>query len=804
MESGISRLFLRIFAAAVIVSFAAIGIAAQDEEDGDPNSPTPILISMKDNAARALAAPLNENSRKGASKSRTEAFEPGSQVVLYVSHLTLMPGEGANAFRVYVEDAKGRSYRFPVVDLQPYAGSDLPRYTYELTVQLSDEIGFWDAMGEGDVLIQIGWRGLGSNRLRLGYGQTGGKIKDDPPFVDQVAAFAKDMSKDGKKAPVAGKTNSPDFVGYKWSGDRSRLLEQATFGPTAALDSRIRRIGLKTWLAEQFAATYPSQSANCATYPTISNSLAYPCQPLKPANQGSDTLCDGGADDVPVTCVRDTYTMYPIQTWFQRYAFYGDAQLRHRVAWALQQVLVTSGVDVQQSRHMVEYNKILSNNAFGNFRDILGPRNFTVPTATAGILTTNNSGITLNPAMGDYLSMALSTKNSPNENYAREIMQLFSVGLFMLNQDGTLQKDGQGNLIPTYDQNTVNNLTKVFTGWTFCQNAASCPNVAVGTVNYIDPMLINTNNHDITAKTLLSYPGSTTTNIAACPTTGSTSCVVTTGVNAAQAAVNISNYADASMVQALDNIFNHPNVGPFISKTLIQHLVTSDPTPAYVGRVAAVFNNNGQGVRGDLKAVVRAILLDPEARGEIKTDPFYGKLREPEQLVTNFLRAFNVRSADGLSTSDGFLTGRGEFTGMAQIPFLSPTVFNYYPPDYTVPGTTMLGPEFAIQTTGTSIQRANFMNRFVFTAPAIAGATTDSPNGTAVDFSDLQALSASDSTGNLLLDELNRRMLHSTMSSSMRSSILPVVTGVSAADTLGRVRQAVYLIATSSQYQVQR
>jgi uncharacterized protein (DUF1800 family) len=199
--------------------------------------------------------------------------------------------------------------------------------------------------------------------------------------------------------------------------------------------------------------------------------------------------------DVPVTCFRDTYSLYQPQTWFFREAFYSDAQLRHRVAWALSQIWVTSGVEIQQGRHMVEYHKILSNNAFGNYRNLM-------------------KQMTLSPAMGQYLDMAISTKNNPNENYAREIMQLFSVGLFMLNTDGTVQTDGNGP-IPTYDQNGVNNLTKVLTGWSYCNTAASCPNLVAGTVNYIDPLLFNRNNHDLTAKTLLSYPGSTTTNIGA-------------------------------------------------------------------------------------------------------------------------------------------------------------------------------------------------------------------------------------------------------------------------------------------------
>jgi hypothetical protein len=183
------------------------------------------------------------------------------------------------------------------------------------------------------------------------------------------------------------------------------------------------------------------------------------------------------------------------------------------------------------------------------------------------------------------------------------------------------------------------------------------------------------------------------------------------------------------------------------------------------------------------------------------------------QYATNILRMFNVRSADSFGLSDGSFgvvgIGRtngqvGEFFGMSQIPFLSPTVFNYFPPDYVIPNSSLLGPEFAIMTTGITIQRANFVNRLVFTTPAIAIANPDYPNGTSLDFSDLQALAAADTTGNQLVDELNRRMMHSTMSAQMKSTILTAVLAIASTDPLQRSKQAVYLVATSSQYQVQR
>ncbi len=729
------------------------GLNAQT--DPDPNSPVPVLLTHP-GSSTILALPRGAGDVDLAT-AVPRAFEPDSTVVLFVKNIKLMNGEGANAFRIHAEDANGRTYRFPVLSIKKYLSPTHGTGLYAVTVRLTDEIGFWGPpSANGDLLIGITWRGLISNRVLLGLGQTGGRMKTRPGAAPAPI---------NTRIPTKGEAvaAAPDYVGYRWSGDRKRFLEQATFGPTAALDFRVRRVGLSTWLAEQFEAPYP-------TFP-------YPNQPPKTQNQGSDPTCDGGADDVPPTCVRDTYSMYQPQKWLFQEAFYGDAQLRHRVAWTLSQIWVTSGVDVQQGRHMVEYHKILSANAFGNYRTLM-------------------KEMTLNPTMGRYLDMAISTRNNPNENYARELMQLFSIGLFLLNQDGTLKLDETNSPIPTYDQEGVNDLTKVLTGWTNCSVLAFCPNIVAGTVNFIDPMRMNnTNNHDLTAKTLLSWPADpnfppNNTSIPAC----------TTCTNAA----NITAYADTSMDQALDNIFYHPNVGPFVSKLLIQHMVTSDPTPAYVGRVAAVFNNNGVGVRGDMKAVIRALLLDPEARGDVKTDPVFGKLREPVQLTTNYLRAFNVRSANGMSQSDGVIFARGEFLGMGQVPFRSPTVFNYYPPDFGIPGTTLLGPEFALMTTGTAIQRQNFINRMVYAAPPIPGGTVNVPDGTSVDLSDLQALAAADASGALLVDELDRRLMGSTMSPEMRSTILTAVTSITSTNTLARAQQAVHLVITSSQYQVQR
>jgi uncharacterized protein (DUF1800 family) len=719
-----------------LVSFLLAASVLADVEE-DFNSPTPILLSER-NSTRALAIRAEEWNGTIPKTSSTGIFNAGekSRIMFFVSDLALMDGEGANAFRLYLEDVAGHTYRFDVDDIQPLSKDTS---VCAVTVTLYDKIGYnGQPLPIGDHLVRLTWRGLSSNRVRLGIGMTGGDIRDDKGAVPTSYPLSKKARQQAEDAVNA------EFVGRKYSGDRTRFMEQATFGPTAALNDRLRRIGIKTYLAEQLEAAGP---------PT-----PYPNLPLMNIDQNA-TVAAGGCSGGAATCVRDNYQMYLLQNWFYQDAFYGDNQLQHRVAWSLSQVMVAAYPDVTQPSHMLYYQKILDKNAFGNFRNLMGE-------------------MTLNPGMGRYLDMLGSTRNNPNENYARELMQLFTVGLFMLNQDGTYQTDGMGNPLPTYDQETVNNFTEIFTGWQTCQQLPpTCPNNPniSGVPNYIDPMLLNQGLHNTTTKTLLSYPGAQNVNIPA----------------------NQNGTTDLN--QALDNIYNHPNVGPFVGKLLIQHLVTSDPTPAYVSRVAGIFNNDGFGNRGNLKAVVRAILLDPEARGDVKTDPTYGKLREPVQLMTNVMRQFGVRSANGTTISDGVVNPQS--AAMAQNVYQSPSVFNYYSAEYIVPGTALRGPEFGILNTGTSIIRANFMNTIVFnTIPVSANA----PNGTSLDLTGLQAIAAADPTCNQLLDELNSKMMHGTMSANTRNSILTATTAVSSADTLGRAKQALYLVATSSQYQVQR
>jgi uncharacterized protein (DUF1800 family) len=586
----------------------------------------------------------------------------------------------------------------------------------------------------GDVLVRANWRGVASNRVRVAIGFESKAPEDDWGAVPTPMP---------DKPPVR---NSTENVGsLPWSGDRVRFMEQATFGANPTLEMRLRRIGISAWLNEQMEEKRDSAGAiRYSTFP-------YPLLALQQDTPA--TTCTG-------TCLRNNYSMYPLQNWFFREALYGeDQQLRRRVSWALSQIWVVSGRETIQPARMLPYVRILDKHAFGNYRFLM-------------------DDMTLNPAMGNYLDMAISTRQSPNENYAREILQLFSIGLYMLNQDGTPKLDAEGNPIPTYTQTEVNGFTKVFTGWTFC--GQQCPDTQPGIRNFTAPMVLNPVNHDTTEKQILNYPGAVS--------------IIPAGLT-----------ADQDLQMALDNIFYHPNVAPFVGKILIQQLVTSNPTPAYVGRVSAVFNDNGQGIRGDMKAVARAILTDPEARGNLKTDPDYGHLREPVLFVTNILRPANPTanlnaSGDCNNQSDGVLNG--VTIGLDQDVFNPPSVFNYYPLTYTLQNTELHAPEFGIFSTGTALKRPNFVNQIVFGTGIIRAG--DAPCGTKIDVSRWQALASADASGALLVDTMNTEILHGSMSPPVRGSILTAVQAVAPTDSLKRARTALYLVTTSPQFQVQR
>jgi uncharacterized protein (DUF1800 family) len=541
------------------------------------------------------------------------------------------------------------------------------------------------------------------------------------------------------------------------SADTVRLLQQSTFGPTEALVAEVKQKGLEQYLNEQFAA-------KDIGYENLPNAL----DPLIVAGvQPVTCKGDGNRTSAASQCERDNYSMFAMQTRFFKNALNNTDQLRQRVSWALSQILVVSATEIFRSYSMQSYQRILHDNAFGNYREILYK-------------------ITLNPSMGRYLDMVNNSKatgnQAPNENYARELLQLFSIGQVKLNADGSPVLEA-GKPVPTYSQEDVEGFARVFTGWTY----PTKPGATAKFYNpefYVGDMVAIADKHETGPKQVLD------------------------GV-----VLPANQTPDKDLNDAIDSIFNHPNVGPFVGKQLIQHLVTSNPSPAYISRITAVFNNNGQGVRGDMKAVVRAILLDPEARGDSKTDASYGHLKDPALYTLNILRAMGAQT-DGVVMR--YLTQI-----MGQEIFVAPTVFNYYPPDHILAAENINAPEFAIQNSSTAMNRTNFATSLAFNRPAyydpaqkkyvnplpeaVTGIYRDDAVsgsvGTLIDWTPWAAVAA-DSTP--LIEKMNSLLFHGAMSTAMKDAITKAVAAVDANDNLMRARTAVFLAITSPQYQVER
>ena len=530
--------------------------------------------------------------------------------------------------------------------------------------------------------------------------------------------------------------------------EATRFLQQATWGPKDSEISGLLGVGTLPWLATQYGLT-----------PSV-----YPSLPLVP---------DTEPDSCDIFCHRDNYTTFPNHTQFFRNALYQSDQLRQRVFFALHKVDVVSTNTITRPSQIAPYLNLLQQNAFGNYRDIL-------------------EDLTLNPAMGAFLNTNTSTKTNPNENYAREILQLFSIGTELLNQDGSTQNDTISGLpLPSYDQSVIDNFKLVFTGWIIPQVSVTLLGDTDNTGNYLVPMSQHLNGsaqedrHNTDAKDLfLGY-------------------LPNQNGEGAPTAVPSGQNGNGDLQMAIDAIFNHPNVPPYLARELIHSLVTSNPSPAYVERVAGFFNDNGAGVRGSIWAMVKAVLLDPEARNA-PSDPTFGKLKEPSLYILNILRAFDAQSANRGAASDGYVNSPYS-RDMGQEVFRPTTVFSYFPQDYYAPPASagLLGPEFGIMDASTSLKRANFVNTIVFSnIPVSCGTNScNAPNGTSIDLTELQLLSANPAT---LVDRLNRLMLHGTMSDDMKNSIIGAVNAVSSSNTLLRARQALYLVATSSQYQAQR
>ena len=445
-----------------------------------------------------------------------------------------------------------------------------------------------------------------------------------------------------------------------------------------------------------------------------------------------------------------------VDIWF-RNALYGEDQLRQRVAFALSEILVVSQLGALGNLPfaVADYYDVLAENAFGNYRDLL-------------------EKITLHPAMGVYLSMLGNEKPDPDlnirpdENYARELMQLFSIGLVELNMDGTEKLDGQGQPIPTYNQEIIEEFAHVYTGWTFAGAPTFHPDVfLLPQASQYFPMELWEEYHDTGTKQLLN------------------GVVLPAGQSGTQ-----------DLADALDNIFNHPNVAPFISIRLIQRLVTSNPSPGYVRRVAEAFDDNGAGVRGDLGAVVKAILLDDEARPAMAME-IDGKVKEPLLRLTQLWKAYNATS------NSGRFSLNASYIIFGQGPLQSPSVFNFFSPFYAPPGeirdSSLVAPELEIATEYQNTFFTNYMFYQVFALNQTNDALAD--DDVFINFEEEMAI-ADDIDA--LIDMVANKLLAGEISTTLRQEIAGMLARIPETDSAIRAAETIYFVVTSPEYAYQR
>ena len=538
--------------------------------------------------------------------------------------------------------------------------------------------------------------------------------------------------------------------------DAARFLNQATFGATDAEIHNVSLIGFQTWLNQQFALPQTTMEPGVEQALIVNNET--PCA-------ATDTTCNAAL------FLQNSQGQEYVENAFWQQALTAPDELRQRVAYSLHEMLVVSMTSTNlenMPRGTAQYYDTLGADAFGNFRQLL-------------------QDVTLSPAMGEWLSMQGNDKGNattdPDENYAREVMQLFTIGLYQLNDDGTQKLDGTGQPIPTYSNVDVMGLAKVFTGFSWnvpgdtSDNAWSncCEYAGPGYGEDLLPMQAYPSHHSTDEKDFLgvTIPASGTAD------------------------------PNGDLKIALDTLFNHPNLPAFFSKQMIQHLVTSNPSPAYVSRVAAVFENDGQGVRGDLKAVITAILLDPEAR-DTATDtsnPQFGKVREALVRYTHWARAFTAQSRTG-----GYWMGSTEdpIWGLGQMTLRSPTVFNWFAPGYVPPGTSiaaagLTAPEMQMTNVSSVVGYLNFMQT------SIGSNTT---NGFDIFSSYSTEMNLASNPG-ALLDRVNLLLMAGQMDSTTYSEILSAVNSISIptgdqnainAALTARVETAIFLTMASPSY----
>jgi uncharacterized protein (DUF1800 family) len=587
----------------------------------------------------------------------------------------------------------------------------LPVVTSATATQVGSTLGCaLDVIGTGFVAtsaIQVGGTSLTTTYV------SATELQANVTVVTGTTSLALDVANPNPGAVDSAAMSVPITFYNTSAAAAARILDQTSFGPTAAGIQNVQNIGMSAYLAQQFA----QPTTLLATIPIT---------PLPAVCLAANTA---------YTCAESE--------WWQT-AITGNDQLRQRVAFALSEMFVVSTQSVA-GQSIPQFHNALANDAFGNFRTIM-------------------QDVTLSPAMGAYLnvlnSAAPATGQIANENYARENMQLFTIGLNQLNQDGSLQLDGSGNPIPSYSQTQVQAFARAYTGWTYATATGGSPTkFPNGTVNYTMPMAPVESAHDTTAKILLN---------------GTT--------------LSAGGTAEQDLKGALDNIFADTNVGPFVCQQLIQHLVTSTPSPGYISRVAAVFANDGTGVRGNMQAVLTAILLDTEARaGDTNASYDGGHLREPILFITAMMRGLGFTNTDPNSS---YASLSNYSNNLSERPYRANSVFNFFPPDYVIPASTLNAPEFGIENTATATLRLSLADSIV----------NNKISSFTVDLSNTSTLGVMAANPTTLVNYLSMLLMHSQMPSNMQSTIVSAITPLTS--NAQRVRIAVYLIVTSSQYKV--
>ncbi|TDU71199.1 PA14 domain-containing protein [Prosthecobacter fusiformis] len=527
--------------------------------------------------------------------------------------------------------------------------------------------------------------------------------------------------------------------------EAARFLKQATFGPSEADIARVKQLGFSKWIDEQLALPVTSHLSHMDQMALFEGAQ----EKLIELSRTANTL------GLPGKVMPMTST--PLETEDRLYSWWTLAatspdQLRQRVALALSEILVIS-----------DRNGSLRNYPRGctNYYDLL------VRSVAPGVTYRKLlEDITFNPMMGTWLTMVRSSKAQPDENYPREIMQLFSIGLDHLNKDGTLKRNGSGNAIPTYTQEEILELSRAFTGWTF--NNSRSFTWSGNATDEINPMMSFEDYHDRGQKVIVG---------------GAT-------IPAGQTAVE-------DVRSCLDILAAHPNVGPFISKRLIQRLVTSNPSPAYIFRVSKTWDNNGKGVRGDIGAVVKAILMDREAR-TLGTTASAGKMSEPMVRLARMLRAFPKPPSSNPPVLGRYIMWNAT-DELGQWPMQAPTVFNFFNPSYSPPGAILdagiVSPEYEITTELTVTDTANY-----FYEGVTNGFYTNQGGRVGLDITPLTALW---STPDALLAKLETLLLGRTMSAGLRDSLVSLHT-LHAANSTNGVKAMLQLITASPEFVTER